>query len=689
MSSNLNEDAVPAAAGYDPAEERRLFLSFHGRVLEHLGIQMYQSPVNALAEMVANAWDADAPSVDIALPDGTDGRFVVKDDGKGMTFTECQQYFLNVGRNRRGADPQQRTAGGRPVLGRKGIGKFAGFGVARVMTIDTVSGATGERTVFELRLPDLLDEDEYVGTDPKEVTVLVYEAPSEERRAEHGTAVTLSDLTLRRTPNSEQFAQSMARRFLARQDQTGFLITVNGEELPESLDLRRVQFVFPAAFTQDELPDEVTVTDEGWGEETLAGHRIRWRFLFHHEPVEDDELRGVAIYVKEKLAQRPFTFQTTQGVTGQQGMEYLTGQVEADFIDLQESDLIATERQRINWDNEATTPLLEWGQRRLRQTLRAWSSRRGEERVRQLEEKLTRFSPRLERLNRHEAKTVRTALKRVATLPRLSHEQFEGLSDGILTAWERGRLHDLIFDISKAEDMSADQLLEILIEARVVTALNTAEAVKTKLLAVWGLKERVERRELENAVRNFIAENPWLVSPEWETFRVERGLQNMLDDVAEEVGFTAAEYNGRIDLVLASGAQLLIMEFMRPGLTINWDHISRFSRYVQTIRARLQPQTAQDYRAELVRGYLVADRLERHPAISRELERLRVDGMEAMNWETLLSRSVNSWRDFLFVLGNRSPEDFRLRALLEDRVGPADDGEEGEEMAEAGAAMPE
>lgn len=288
--------------------------------------------------------------------------------------------------------------------------------------------------------------------------------------------------------------------------------------------------------------------------------------------------------------------------------------------------------------------------------------------MRQLEEKLAAFSPRLDRLNRHEADTVRGALSRVATLPRLNQQQFEELSDGILTAWERGRLHDLIFDISKAEDMSADQLLEILIEARVVTALNTAEAVKTKLLAVWGLKERVERRELENAVRNFIADNPWLVSPEWETFRVERGLQHILDDVAEEVGFTKAEYNGRVDLVLASGAQLLVMEFMRPGLTINWDHISRFERYVQTIRARLQPQTGQPYRADLLRGYLIADHLERHPTLSRKLETMRDDAMEAMDWEMLLSRAVDSWREFLFVLGDREPDDFRLKALIADRV---------------------
>lgn len=42
------------------SDERQLYLRFHGRILDSLGIQMYQSPVAAIAELVANAWDADA-----------------------------------------------------------------------------------------------------------------------------------------------------------------------------------------------------------------------------------------------------------------------------------------------------------------------------------------------------------------------------------------------------------------------------------------------------------------------------------------------------------------------------------------------------------------------------------------------------------------------------------------------------
>ena len=45
--------------------DRRLRLRFHGRVIDHLGIDMYQSPVAAVAEIISNAWDADAESVSI------------------------------------------------------------------------------------------------------------------------------------------------------------------------------------------------------------------------------------------------------------------------------------------------------------------------------------------------------------------------------------------------------------------------------------------------------------------------------------------------------------------------------------------------------------------------------------------------------------------------------------------------
>jgi hypothetical protein len=41
-----------------------LALSFAGNVIKHLGVQMYAGrPVPAIAELISNAWDADASEV--------------------------------------------------------------------------------------------------------------------------------------------------------------------------------------------------------------------------------------------------------------------------------------------------------------------------------------------------------------------------------------------------------------------------------------------------------------------------------------------------------------------------------------------------------------------------------------------------------------------------------------------------
>ena len=80
------------------SSEKKLTLQFHGRIIDHLGIQMYQSPVAAIAEMVSNSWDADAEKVQIFFRDqGGENKYIeIIDNGTGMTFEECQKKFLQV-----------------------------------------------------------------------------------------------------------------------------------------------------------------------------------------------------------------------------------------------------------------------------------------------------------------------------------------------------------------------------------------------------------------------------------------------------------------------------------------------------------------------------------------------------------------------------------------------------------------
>ncbi|GAA2659745.1 hypothetical protein GCM10010400_17500 [Streptomyces aculeolatus] len=645
----------------------QLEIRFRGRVIEHLGIDMYQSPVAAIAELVSNAWDADATIVNITLPDrasAPDAVITIGDDGEGMTLQQCQDRFLNVGYDRRKDRSSISTPSGRPMMGRKGIGKFAGFGIARFVEVDTTSKETGERTVFRLDARQLIDEgDGYVDSEPLKVHVKSHDAPRDDRRAKHGTTVTLSDLSLKATPNADRFRTSMARRFLLLERADQFTVRVNGERISEIDDVEKIEFSFPQDYEKHGLNAPAGLTIEnGWGVEQLHdGNKIRWRFVFYKEPIGDEELAGVSVFSHYKLAQRPFLFNLTGGLGGQQGTHYLSGRVEADYLDEQKKDLISTERQRVNWDVEQSKPLLEWGQKRVQELLRTWKDLRAQGKVDAIRGRVRPFSQRLAQLERPERRIVDNALHSLAKVPSLTQDQFSDLAEGILTAWEGGRLKNLIDDLAQTESMDADKLVQILSDSQVMSALHAAERVKGQLNLISGLEERIRRQELELKVRDYIAQHPWLVSPQWETFQVERSIDGLSEEVAR-IAY-GDSWNARVDLALSSGNQLLVIELMRPGLKIDWDHLNRYERYVTRLRNAI---TAGDSRFTMVSGLLVADKIDRNADVMTKVHALRSDDMDAKDWAGLLRGARSQWKDYFDILYRRAPGDARMMRLADE-----------------------
>jgi signal transduction histidine kinase len=645
---------------------RKLKLKFHGRVIDHLGIQMYQSPVAAIAELISNAWDADAEEVNITLPAKaeTGAVIVIQDTGHGMTFEECQERYLNVGYDCREGGAKAHSSGkSRPILGRKGIGKFAGFGIAQKMAIDTTSEKTGERTVFELDLERMRGE-QYIEAGG-EIDVASYSPPSKKMKQMHGTKITLRGLSLQRAQSPEAFARSMSRRFLLVQRVGDFKVLVNGAPIPADSDLDGAEFVFPAAYEKSERPSGMEIDPEGWGVEDIGGGRkIRWRFQFYRDTIKEDELRGISVFAHGKLAQQPFSFNIVGGISGQQGLEYLSGRVEADYIDALPVDLIATERQRINWEHPEAAPLLDWGKKRVDELCRLWKERRAAEKVKAMEGKLATFSGRLHSLPKSEQKTVRRALSKLAQVSALTTKQFEELGDAILTSWEGGRLKELINSLSDSQTMDSETLVDLLMEANVLTALNTYEAVRTKIALIEGLRAKVEKNELELAVRDYIAEHPWLISPKWETFKVETSIRTAFKKILPakiQPKEDVKGWNRRIDLILGAGEVLLILEFMQPGKPLDIGHIGRFEYYVSTIRAHLATNLGGQFKRCI--GYLIGTAAVKDAAIAAMVVSKAREDMYYKDWRTLLAEAEKQYEEFVQILREHAPEDDRLKKL--------------------------
>lgn len=656
----------------------KLHLGFHGRIIEHIGIQMYQSPTAALAEIVSNAWDADATEVDISFDFDADRKsnwtITILDNGNGMTKEECQQKFLSVGFNRREQDGPKATSSEkqRPLMGRKGIGKFAGFGIARFIKIDTVSKKTGEQTVFELDQEVIRKGDSYVSTSALDISAM-HSATATNRH--HGTKITLRDLDLNRRIPVDQFRASLARRFLINSTADEFSIKVDDLVISDSTDQSTVEMTFPRDLPAADVAERgVTVDSEGWGTETIAdGKVVRWRVQFFKELVKNEELFGITIFAHKKLAQRPFMFNLSGGLASQAGPEYMSGQVVADWVDEFGDDVISTERQRLRWEHPELSELQEWGQSLIRRLLSIWKSKRNSAKLALLESKVGTFSERLDALGA-EKTVVRTALAKLAQIEKLSSTQFQELGSAILLAWEGGRLKGLIQKIARTDDMDEGELVSILAEANAITALHTAETVNAKLQAINGLEARVARKDLENAVRDYIAQNPWLISPRWETFAIEKRLNTICADAANEAFRDSDDFNKRVDLILTSDRQLLVLEFMRPGITLDADHLRRFGQYMDILQEYIEQNTALGL--EYLTGYMVADRLAKKAGHKTQIKNMNAIGRYAMDWESLIQQAKYQWKEFLIHVKERSPEDARLKAVGTDHETNSPDGQQ-------------
>ena len=60
-----------------PINSKVLKMSFDPATIEHLGIKMYSKLPNAIAELIANSYDADATSVQIKLYDKNDKKIII------------------------------------------------------------------------------------------------------------------------------------------------------------------------------------------------------------------------------------------------------------------------------------------------------------------------------------------------------------------------------------------------------------------------------------------------------------------------------------------------------------------------------------------------------------------------------------------------------------------------------------
>ncbi len=608
--------------GSSPAGDGNKYrMTISRMTLDRLGIELFDRVSAVLAELAANAYDADARQVEMTLPWGRllatsagdrSLEIRVRDDGHGMTPEEVNAFYLRVGLNRRRRG--ERTPGGRLVLGRKGIGKLAPFGICRRVEIITAGGPRTRRGYQVSHL--YLQYDGIVSENERE-----YHPEPGERDGTwvpaSGTEIVLRDFRVKRVPNGDELHRQLSAKFgIARPDWRVELADMHDPsnrltlgDLPlDTLPGARIDL----AARPVPVPGGPPLPVRGW--------------VAYAKNPYGAEFSGVRVYARGRLVAQTRDFDLPAGFAGEFKLRsYVVGEVHADWLDDRE-DLIRADRQDILWNSDRGDALRRWGQEILRELAglaeEAVQARTWEEFTERthLERRLLDLAPG-DRSLRDAVRSAARALVRTTDRDKVRDRRY---TDRLLRlAMAIGPHQQLLLALHEASSSGGDTLaavIELFSRARVAEMYALGQVADERVQVLARLRELVHRdstSELE--LQRLVEDAPWLLAPEWTPLnmnqslaRVRRSFQDWyrVRHGEELVTSAIASPTRRPDFVLLNtGGWLEIVEIKRPGHGLTDAELERALRYLSALTRFIEDNEAVAREFPACRLTVVCDRV--------------------------------------------------------------------------------
>lgn len=528
-------------------------------------------------------------------------------------------------------------------MGRKGIGKLAGFGIANRMEI--VTWRDDESISFIMDIEKLKTTAGHVATAIIEAEI----SPPKTDQLHSGTGIRLEGLKHKSPLDIDSLHYSLSRRF-GRVVKGSMNIFINNVPLKEP----------PLSFIH-------RYPEEGFAEETLSnGEKVKYWYGITEKVIPWSLMQGFAVMVREKVAQLPpFYFNVENTASHQHGTKYFMGEVIAEYIDEgtdDESDLVSTDRQEIEWESESTKPLLEWGQKKTREVLNERYALRGKEIEKWVLDD-EGIKDRIASLDKHSSDNV-WRLSQIIGDTEADKEEGVQLINQLVRAYEFRQFHNIVEDVEKSaqeDPLKFVELLRQLGEWRVIESRAMLEIIEGRLsisdklqdFIINGIPETATGVSDDN-LHDLIARMPWLLHHEWELYGEEKTLSRQLrewnrEDLADDL--SDDEIAKRYDfLVLDGDSNVLVIEIKKAGYAVELDEIHRLDTY----RERIQSSQTKPVKAVLVYG----GALNISKIATEDLNRKEYFILEP--WSSVYQRSKKHYEHYRSLLeGNASDPAFR------------------------------
>ena len=355
----------------------------------------------------------------------------VEDNGIGMSAEIIDQQYLLIGRDRRREDGE-RTSSGRLVIGSKGIGKLAGFGIASRVEVTSRKDRVQSQVTLDRRAFD-----DFATLSSCQFSIL--SSPTE--RAS-GTSIRLSLLN----PNLDLPDTNALRRHLYKSlpQKPDFRIFVNGVECTAE-DVPGERFVLT-----EEVPSLGLVT----GFYTITNAR-------QQQP-------GLAVRVRGRLVTEPSLFGLDTKSHGFFTAEKILGELNADFLDPENPsdervrELINTSRDGFLEDSPKVKSLENFARDFLKRIIQGIDTKEQKRRTNVLLNR-PEIRQRLDQMPPHVRATAQKVVTAVLVkLRNVEDDEAATLIEWIVRYYESNILRELVKAIAAAEVSDIEKLSELI-----------------------------------------------------------------------------------------------------------------------------------------------------------------------------------------------------------------------------------
>ncbi|MGO7000161.1 ATP-binding protein [Rhizobium leguminosarum] len=655
-------------------------MTFQRGMLKTLGINLYANIGKVLVEFIANAYDGDAKKIDITLPveriakarkQLSDARrskaaadsvtaseneskpsfdsllatlpedieIVIADDGHGMSWEEVKDKFLPLNRQRRldrqGRETSLKSPGGRFVMGRKGVGKLAGFGAAEKVVLRTKRAGDTYATIITMTDSNL--EHEQAQT---QIPIPVrYEdgLPIEEQ----GTTIVLSKLKADAfKASAKTISDGIASAFFAIRSEE-FLIRINEEPITQSIP--DYEFVFPETLILDQIKSG-DMADDTFAVPEIGSIPFRYYIGFRKRSEHlSAGKRGARIYCNNRLAAGPTLFNLGTGMHSFHSADYMECIVEANELDRGSVDLISTSRTQLQEGNE----IFEALQEKIGSLMRAAIAKHGAFRERIASAEIDNdpkgqiIKRSVEQLPTRTRKAATRLLTTIAAQYGVGTEAFEELAPIIMNSVNATEvLAKLVTTGTKPETVTSilSQLRELSeIELRDVLKLYRGRRggiSKIQALQKTG-HELWKKKGLEKDLHQLLKDNPWLIRPEFSTYVTsDERINTVASKLAQHLRvdqFARIIDGGEVDntrpdlvfLMSDRGSEgpfvIKVVELKSPTIPLTIDHYRQLEDYISTIERWCSSELK---RTIAIHGYLIGEMPADNTTVQAELSLL-------------------------------------------------------------------